>query len=253
MYDHFTILRSKGLNCQLNEKDSRNVIFEVMINSKIFERLDLSNEFWSQINVHDTSTEKQVGLYEIENIENPNIVTTAVNLKEYFEKYRDKSFNKKHKGLKKDTPGMHFEAYANRVMLFNDFTNQKVKKIQQSRLQIKNTEVRMQSISKSQFAGLNDKRFHFYDCVVSMPFGHPLLEKLRKENKKETYIHLHIKGKREEYLNAEAKAVRQCEKLQVLGFILLQAPVLYKLDSNLMSKSITKLPTKNYVLNSYWL
>ena len=100
MYDHFTILRSKGLNCQLNEKDSRNVIFEVMINSKIFERLDLSNEFWSQINVHDTSTEKQVGLYEIENIENPNIVTTAVNLKEYFEKYRDKSFNKKHKGLK---------------------------------------------------------------------------------------------------------------------------------------------------------
>ena len=38
-----------NLNCQLNEKDSRNLIFEVMINSKIFERLDLSNEFWSQI------------------------------------------------------------------------------------------------------------------------------------------------------------------------------------------------------------
>ena len=50
-----------NLNCQLNEKDSRNVIFEVMINSKIFERLDLSNEFWSQFNVRDTSTEKQVG------------------------------------------------------------------------------------------------------------------------------------------------------------------------------------------------
>ena len=33
------------LNCQVNERDSRNVIFEVMINSKIFERLDLSNEF----------------------------------------------------------------------------------------------------------------------------------------------------------------------------------------------------------------
>ena len=221
-------------------------------NLAAFERLDLSNEFWSQINVRDTSTEKQVGLYEIENMENPNIVTTAVNLKEYFKKYRDKSFNKKHNGI---------EAYLkctlrpieNRVMLFNDFTNQKVKKIQQNKLQIKNTEVRMQSISKSQFAGLNNKRFYFYDGVVSMPFGHPLLEKLRKEKKKETYIHLHIKGKGEEYLNAEAKAVRQCEKLQVLGFILLQAPVLYKLDSNVMSKSITKLPTKNYVLSSYWL
>ena len=31
-----------NLNCQLNEKDSRNMMFEAMINSKIFERLDLS-------------------------------------------------------------------------------------------------------------------------------------------------------------------------------------------------------------------
>ena len=47
-----------NLNCQLNEKVSRNVISEVMINSKIFERLDLSNEFWSQFNVCDMSAEK---------------------------------------------------------------------------------------------------------------------------------------------------------------------------------------------------
>ena len=118
-----------NLNCQLNEKDSRNMIFEVMINSKFFERLDLSNEFLSQFNVRDTSTEKQVGLYEIESIDNPNIVTIAVNPKEYFEKYRDKSFSKKHNGLKKDTPGMHFEAYGKRMMSLNDFASQKVKKI----------------------------------------------------------------------------------------------------------------------------
>ena len=52
-----------------------------MINSKIFERLDLSNEDWSQFNVRDTSTEKQIGLYEIESINNPTIVTIAVNPK----------------------------------------------------------------------------------------------------------------------------------------------------------------------------
>ena len=62
-------------------KNLRNVIFEVMINPKIFERLDLSNEDWSQFNVRDTSTEKQVDLYEIESIDNPNIVTIAVNPK----------------------------------------------------------------------------------------------------------------------------------------------------------------------------
>ena len=67
------------LNCQVNERDSRNVIFEVMINSKIFERLDLSNEFWSRFDVQSTSTEKQVGLYKIESIGNPNIVTITVN------------------------------------------------------------------------------------------------------------------------------------------------------------------------------
>ena len=114
---------------------------------------------------------------------------------------------------------MRFEVYANRVMSLNEFTNEKVKKIQQNRFQIKNTEMRMQSISKSQFAGLNDKRFYFYDGIVSMSFVHPLLEKLRKEKKKETHIHLHIKEKREEYLNAEAKAVRQCARLRVLRSI----------------------------------
>ena len=67
------------LNCQVNERHSRNVIFEVMINSKIFERLDLSNEFWSRFDVQSTSTEKQVGLYKIESIGNPNIVTITVN------------------------------------------------------------------------------------------------------------------------------------------------------------------------------
>ena len=67
------------LNCQVNERDSRNVIFEVMINSKIFERLDLSNEFWSRFDVQSTSTEKQVGLYKIESIGNPKVVTITVN------------------------------------------------------------------------------------------------------------------------------------------------------------------------------
>ena len=101
-----------------------------MVNSKIFERLDLSNEFWSQFNKCDTSTEKQVGLYEVEGIGNSNLITITVNPKEYFEKYKDKNLNKNHKGLKKETSGMHSEAYANRVMTLNDFANPKVKKIQ---------------------------------------------------------------------------------------------------------------------------
>ena len=48
---------------------------------------------------------------------------------------------------------MQFETYANRVMSLNDFTSQIVKKIQQISNK-KDTEIRMPSISKSQFAGL---------------------------------------------------------------------------------------------------
>ena len=40
---------------------------------------------------------KQVGLYKIQSIDNANIITIAVNPKEYFEKYRDKTVNKKQK------------------------------------------------------------------------------------------------------------------------------------------------------------
>ena len=51
-------------------------------------------------------------LHEIENIDNANICTTAVNLKEYFEKLKNRSINKKHKGVRRDTPGMNFESCA---------------------------------------------------------------------------------------------------------------------------------------------
>ena len=42
----------------------------------------------------------------------------------------------------------------------------------------------MKSVRKTQFAGLNDKRFCFHDGIVSLPFGHFLLEKTREEKEK---------------------------------------------------------------------
>ena len=55
---------------------------------------------------------KKVGLYEVESIDDANIVTIAVNPKEYFEVFRNKAINEKHKGVKKSTHGMNFEAFA---------------------------------------------------------------------------------------------------------------------------------------------
>ena len=40
------------------------------------------------------------------------------------------------------------------------------------------------SVKKTQFAGLKDKRFYFHDGIVSLPFGHFLLSKVREEKGK---------------------------------------------------------------------
>ena len=61
------------------------------------------------------------------------------------------------------------------------------------------------SIFKIQFAGLNDKIFYFYDGIVSMPFCHPLLEKLRKEKKRNTYSFAY-KGKERRIFKCRSKS-----------------------------------------------
>ena len=97
------------------ESQTRDIIFKCLKKSKILERLDLSDDFWKKYDIYNHSTKKQMGLYEIENIDNQNICTIAVNPKEYFEKFRNRKINKKHKGVRRDTPGMCFESYAMRI------------------------------------------------------------------------------------------------------------------------------------------
>ena len=82
-----------------------------MIQTKLLPRLDVSDNFWEQFNVQNKAVKKQVGLFEIENINKANIITIALNPKEYYEKYIDYSDNKKHKGPKRGTPSMDFEAW----------------------------------------------------------------------------------------------------------------------------------------------
>ena len=78
-------------------------------------RLDLSDKFWQQFNIRDESLRKEMGLYEMENIDSANICTIAVNPKEYFEKLKNRLINKKQKVVRRDTPGMNFESYAEKI------------------------------------------------------------------------------------------------------------------------------------------
>ena len=143
------------------ESQTRDTIFKCLKKSKILERLDLSDDFSEKYDIYNHSTKKQMVLYEIENIGNQNICTIAVNPKEYFEKFRNRKINKKHKGVRRDTPGMCFESYAIRInSLIEDVDCKRdEKKIRQKRLQVKNTNMTMASVNKVQFASLNDERY----------------------------------------------------------------------------------------------
>ena len=247
-----------NLESTIPESEARKIIFECMIKSKIFERLDISHDFWKEYNVQDKSKKKVMGLFEIENIDNPNICTVAVNPKEYFEKFKNRAINKKHKGVRRDTKGMDFERYASRIKdLRIDLKNKVEKeKVIQKRLQVKNTEMIMTSSNKVKFAQLNDKRYYFSDGIVSLPFGHPSLEEIRNYKKSLKDIHLTIDNEKEKLLKDENKVVNLNERLKILRTIYSQPFKYYTLKTNRPYISTQKniiTTTKQYILNSHWL
>ena len=126
------------------------------------------------------------------------MIKIALNSKEYYERFYDHSDSKKHKGLKKSTPGMDFDSYSERLADLNEFSKEflkKPKKIDQKRFQIINESMQMKSVSKIQFGQLNNKRFFLLNGLISLPYGHPYLQDLKKEKHKYRAIHKFIQEK----------------------------------------------------------
>ena len=112
------------LQCNLREDKARVVVFEVMLKSKIFDRVDLSADYFEQFKCRNPHLKKKVGLSEVENIDKTNIITIALNPKEYYEKCNDYSDDKKQKGLKKSTPDMDFNSYSSRLSDLTEYYDQ---------------------------------------------------------------------------------------------------------------------------------
>ena len=74
---------------RISEDKARDLIFDILI-LKLGERLDTSHEFFDRFKCRNKAIKKQVGLYEVESIDNPNIITLAINPKEYFEVFKSK-------------------------------------------------------------------------------------------------------------------------------------------------------------------
>ena len=124
-------------------------MFEVIISNDILRRFDTSHKFSEKYSVKNESLQKELGYFSVENIDDPCVVTVAVNPKEYFEEFESQAVNKKHKGLRKDAAGMEFEDYAKRINsiieieTFGHLLNEKQK---QNRFAIKNNKIVLEEI-----------------------------------------------------------------------------------------------------------
>ena len=102
------------------EKKYCDIIFEVIAASKIYERFDSLHKYWEKFDARQGNLRKCLSYFEIESIDNPCFLTIVSNPKEYYELLENSHVNKKHKEIKKGSPGMNFENYAIRI---NSLTN----------------------------------------------------------------------------------------------------------------------------------
>ena len=72
----------------------------------------------------------------------------------------------------------------------------------------------MKSVSKVQFGQLNDKRFFFANGIISLPYGHPSLEILRKEKHQYRDIHKVIQRKEDNFLKEQSKVIENISKIR---------------------------------------
>ena len=101
---------------------------------------------------------------------------------------------------------MDFDSYSNRLSDLTEYYGNfvakpnPVREIEEKRFQVINESMQMKSISKVQFGQLNDKHFYFSNGILSLPYGHPVLEKVKKQKDKYRDIHKIIQTIKDQFL-----------------------------------------------------
>ena len=113
----------------------------------------------------------------------------------------------------------------------------------------------MTSVNKVQFARLNNKRYYFSDGIVSLPFGHPSLSKVRECKKSLPKIHTVIQKEKNKILNGESAVVNNNERLRILRSIFSQPITYYNLKTNkrFSANKFDYMTARDCILNSKWL
>ena len=98
-------------NSTNSDVPSRNsdMIFEVIVVSKNYNRFDSLNIYWEKFGARKENLRKCFGYFEIQHIDNLSFITVAENPKEYYKASENNFSYKKHKVIKKGSLGMGFE------------------------------------------------------------------------------------------------------------------------------------------------
>ena len=112
----------------------------------------------------------------------------------------------------------------------------------------------MTSVNKVKFAS-HDNRYYCSDGIVSLPFGHPLLNEVREYKKSLPKIHTVIEQEKDKILFLENKAFAKNERLRLLRSIFAQPLNYYRLNKTvpLNVRKIDQTSTEDYILNSKFL
>ena len=127
---------------------------------------------------------------------------------------------------------MDFNSYSNRLSDLTEYCNEllnkpnPVQQIEQERCQVINESMQMKSVSKVQSGQLNHKRSYFSNGIVSLPYGHPFLENLRKQKDKYRNIHKVIQTKKDKFLKEESNLIDKIPRLNILKQIYSQIPII---------------------------
>ena len=114
----------------------------------------------------------------------------------------------------------------------------------------------MTSANKVKFASLNNKRYYGSDGIVSLPFGHPLLNEVREYKKSLPKIHTVIEQETDKILFLDIlKLFAKNKRLRLLRSIFAQPLTYYRLNETvpLKVRKIDQTSTKYYILNSKFL
>ena len=113
--------------------------------------------------------------------------------------------------------------------------------------------MKLVSVNRKQFAGLNDKRYYLTEGVTSLPCGHFLLSELGDKKKQYKEIHTVIIKIKDDLIREQSKIFAKCKRFRVLKSILSESPTYYKIDSIIRPNCVNIIKsTKEYILSGMW-